>query len=424
MHGGAIAAIRESVLRRRSESMQLLSDLVRIPTVSGHEDQAESLLAGWFGENQWAVERQILGDSEAGRSPRGLVEPRKSERANVMGWLRASTGRPVVTINAHYDVVPVIDPDDWLDEPFSAVQRDGALYGRGAVDNKAGCVTAMYALQAIADAGIELAFDLAVEFVVGEETTGLGTLATLERFPARIATVVMEPTSSAVISVNSGALFFTIGVDGRAVHTSVPWLGEDALAKLLTIYQKLNELGDRRAASHRHPLMEHLPSSVPIVIGMLAGGGWRAAVPGHATMSGRIGVLPDEPLAAVRAELHAVVDEVADSDSWLKEHRPIVTWDNDGLPGWQTPVESDLVQSFLFGQHAAGRESRIEGLTTGCDAGVLFRSGITVVVFGPGDLARAHSPNEYVREDEVIEATTILAASLVELSRRVRGGGE
>jgi acetylornithine deacetylase len=406
----------EAVETRREESLELLSASVQHATISGHEDLAVPLFTSWFVDRGWPVETQVLGETAAGATERGQAEPRMDQRANITGWYRARGDKPIVTINAHYDVVPVMYEEDWTDPPFGGVRRDGAVFGRGSVDNKAGCITALYAMQALADTGVELAFDLAVELIAGEETTGLGTVASLEARPDRLATIVMEPTNGAVVPANSGVLFFTIEVAGRDVHTSQPWRGEDALAKLVSLYTAVNALGARRADTHRHPLMAHVPTSVPLVIGVLNGGGWRAAVPAHASMSGRIGVLPGESLQEVRDALAATLSDAASGDPWLMEHPPTLRWDNDGSIGWELPVESALVTSFTAAQAATGQPMRVEGLTAGCDAGLLRAAGIPAVVFGPGDLSRAHSVDEYVLDDEVVAAGKVLARTLVELS--------
>ncbi|MFC5502632.1 M20 family metallopeptidase [Lysinimonas soli] len=392
-----------------------LVELVRIPTVSGEEDAAERFFENWFAERGWQLDRQALAATAAAQTPRGRAEPRPSQRHNLFGWLGTPTGRPIVTLNAHYDVVPVIDPDDWTTAPFGADRRDGAIYGRGAVDNKAGVIAALYALQLVHERGVELPFDLMVELIVAEETTGLGTVAALERFPSRRAAVVLEPTGCDVVAANSGALFFTIRIEGRASHTSVPWRGEDALRRLITVYGALRQLGERRDLECRHPLMEHLPSAVPTVIGTLSGGGWRAAVPAHAAMSGRIGVLPGESLEKVRAELEAVLGAVSASDPWLTDHPPQLTWDNDGLPGWELDSRAPLVRAMVAGQEAAGLPERVVGLSAGCDAGTLRRAGIPTVVFGPGDMAVAHSADEHVSEAEVLRAIEILASGMIAL---------
>jgi acetylornithine deacetylase len=416
--------VLDAVRRRRPEMIELLSELVAAPTLSGDERLAEPAFEAWFAGRGWRLDRQVLSETRMAESESGRREPRLDERANLVGWLDRPATTPhrrLVTLNAHYDVVPVIDEADWHSPPFEPTLRGDAIYGRGTVDNKAGCVTALYALQVLADAGVSLDFDLAVELIAGEETTGLGTVASLEAHPNRLATVVLEPTENAVVPVNSGALFFTIEVTGWAVHTSTPWKGEDALERLVRIYGELQKLGAERAVSHVHPLMAGLPSSVPLVVGVLNGGGWRAALPAHGTLSGRIGILPGEPIDDVKQALAEAVRRAGDGDAWLTEHPPVLRFDNDGLPGWELDQQHELVRSLACGQRAAGEPESIVGITTGCDAGILHRAGVPVVVFGPGELSRAHSANEFVTISEIERAVATLALGLAALSDEQRG---
>ena len=151
---------------------------------------------------------------------------------------------------------------------------------------------------------------------------------------------------------------------------------------------------------------------------MLHGGAWRAALPAHASMSGRIGILPGESLAEVRTQLQYVVDQVAEGDPWLRDHPPTLTWDNDGLPGWEQDLGSPLVLAMADGQVAGGMPRSVLGLSAGCDAGTIHRSGSPVVVFGPGDMALAHSANERLDVLELDAAIRVLTAGLDNLSDR------
>lgn len=412
--------LQRHALSRLDEMLELLVRLVQIPTISGDEGLAVDTFANWFTERGWQLDRQVLAETQMATTVAGSAELRLDERANLIGWLVYPTGKPVLTLNAHYDVVPIVDLVDWTDEPFSGTRRDGHTFGRGTVDNKGGCVTALYAMEALSAAGVDLPFDVAVELIAGEETTGLGTVASLELPFQRLATVVLEPTQNAVVPANSGAIFFTVEIDGEAVHTSVPWRGHDAVRKLVDVYKVLQELGDRRAETHRHALMQHLPSAIPVVIGMFNGGGWRAALPAHASMSGRIGVLPGESVEDVKKIMLSEISALSATDSWLADNPPRVQWDNEGLSGWELDIDHPLVVAMTEGQARAGQPYRVEGLTTGCDAGTLHRAGVPVIVFGPGDLARAHSPNEFVRDDEILAATVTLAEGIHSLGTRMR----
>jgi acetylornithine deacetylase len=153
---------------------------------------------------------------------------------------------------------------------------------------------------------------------------------------------------------------------------------------------------------------------------VLNGGGWRAALPAHGTLSGRIGILPGEPIDDVKRALSVAVARASDGDEWLAEHPPVLRFDNDGLPGWELDQRHELVRSLAQGQAAAGESVSIVGITTGCDAGILHRAGVPVVVFGPGELSRAHSADEFVTISEIERAVATLALGLVALSDEQR----
>ncbi|MFI2561090.1 M20 family metallopeptidase [Nocardia farcinica] len=393
--------------------LEFLSATVACASVTGNEDRVSALYVDFFESRGWTVMRQPLGTSEVARSETAATEPRIDDRANIIGYYKTRRpGVPVVVINGHVDVVPVLDADQWDRDPFSGDRADGFVHGRGAVDTKGGIAAALWALDGLDRAGVDLPFDVAVELVVGEETTGIGTRAALEHLPARLGTVVLEPTSGAVVTVASGLLFFTVEVTGRAAHTSVPWHGVDTGPKVIEIYHALHRLGDERAARLTDERMP-FPSAVPLAIGTVDIGGWRAAVPARGSLSGRIGVMPGENLDDVRAALLACVEEVAAADPWLTEHPPIVRWDNQGLHSWETPESDQVVRALVEGRRRAGMPPRIEGMTAGCDAGILRDADISTVVFGPGNMRYAHSPNEKIAESDVVEAARILAYALI-----------
>ncbi|WP_223172712.1 M20/M25/M40 family metallo-hydrolase [Microbacterium sp. NIBRBAC000506063] len=95
-------------------------------------------------------------------------------------------------------------------------------------------------------------------------------------------------------------------------------------------------------------------------------------------------------------------------------HRPsaLIAWGNDGLRGWETPTDSDLVQSFVRAHETLDRSPELVGFTAGSDAAFYGGAGIPTVVFGPGDVTLAHSPNECVEVSEIVAAAKVLAIVL------------
>ena len=125
-------------------------------------------------------------------------------------------GEPGLMLCGHTDVVPTGDVETWHgQDPFSAEIRDGALYGRGACDMKAGVAANLAVLRTLRAAGVMLARPLAVHSVIGEEDGGLGAFATLRRGHRGDVAVITEPTSAQLITATAGALTFRIEVYGR-----------------------------------------------------------------------------------------------------------------------------------------------------------------------------------------------------------------
>ncbi|MEH3131708.1 MAG: M20/M25/M40 family metallo-hydrolase [Mycolicibacterium neoaurum] len=405
-------AISDSIRESTDAMLDFLSRTVQKPSVTGHEDTVAELYAAFFASRGWSVEEHPLAESRVVRGERGSSEARTQERANVVGYYqRCRADIPTVVINGHIDVVPVLDGDQWSRDPFSGARVEGCVHGRGSVDTKGGIAAALWALDALDRAGVQLPFNVAVELVVGEETTGVGTSAALERMPARLGTIVLEPTAGAVVTVASGLLFFTVEVTGRAAHTSVPWHGIDVGPKLIDIYRALQDLGAERAARLTDPRMP-FPSAVPLAIGTVDIGGWRAAVPARGSLSGRIGVMPGEDVSDVRAALTDCVQGVVARDEWLRNNPPVIRWDNEGLRSWETPESDPVVRALDEGRRRTGLAPKIEGMTAGCDAGILTAAGVSTAVFGPGEMRYAHSPDERIAERDVVDAALILANAL------------
>ncbi|MDW6064278.1 ArgE/DapE family deacylase [Streptomyces sp. FXJ1.4098] len=408
----------EQVLARVNSTtedlLEFLAASIRLPSESGWEDRVTDLYAQWFDKRGWALTRQSL--ASAG-SP---DEPRADERENLIAWYPTPSARPTLILNGHIDVVPPGPDKHWTHHPYSGKRVAGRVHGRGSVDMKGGIAAGLHALAALEDLGFDPGFDIAVQLVVAEETTGAGTRTAALEVPHPAAAVFLEPTAGAVVPINSGLLFFTVEVEGQAAHTSAPWRGIDAADRLIRIRQALTDLAGRRSAAYRHPLFADVPTAIPFAVGTMTAGTWRAAVPDHAAMSGRIGVAPGEPLQDAKDAFQRTVNEIAGKDEWLRAHPPVVRWDHEGAPGWETPLDHPLITALRSAQRATQGRDHVTGFTAGSDAAFYGGRGIPTIVFGPGDVTKAHGPDECVDERDVVEATATLALTLTRLAAQAR----
>lgn len=411
-------ALRETVESLREPMLEFLSGAVRCPSVSGDEDAIHEFLTGWFDAHGWTHETQHLHLTDAGRAADPASEPRLEHRRNIVAWSRPPRADvPTVVLNGHIDVVPPGDAESWSLPPFSGLRRDGRVHGRGSVDTKGPIASGVFAVQALRNLDVQLPFDVAVQLVVAEETTGIGTRAAFERIARPTAAVVLEPTGGVAAPAGTGLLFFRVEIDGVSAHTSAPWRGQDAFLHLVRVHSALSALAAARAEEHRNEYFADIPTPVPFVVGTVRAGTWRAAVPDAAEMAGRWGVAAGEDLDEMRARIESLVAKV-DADSGWGSRPSRVVWQHE-LPGWQTEADSALVQAVRESVDTVrGSETPLVGLTAATDAAQYGPRGIPTIIYGPGDTALAHSPDESIEEDEVVTSAQVLARTLLSLATR------
>lgn len=393
----------------------LTSRLVTVPSVSAEESPGQHVVAELLAGAGAAVEvtthdLRALRDHEA-----YSAEFDRDELLGVVG--RVGTGEgPTLLVDGHVDVVPPGDPGDWTTPAFTPTVRDGALYGRGACDMKGGLAAAVHAVEAIRDAGVELAGEVAVASVAGEEDGGSGTLALLaQQGVVADACVVAEPTDLAVAPAVAGALSWRITVRGLAAHGALREEGVSAIEKLPVVLDAVQRLERRRNERHADELFGWLDRPFAICGGRLAAGDWPSSEADWLTWEGRYGVAPGEDLAAARDELAAAVADAAADDPWLAEHPPDVSWwGGQFLPARTAPDDPVVTTTAGALASVTGRAAPLRGMPYGCDMGLTVGvGGIPTVVFGPGDIRAAHRPDEHVPLADLRTASATLALTML-----------
>ncbi|MDX1494612.1 MAG: ArgE/DapE family deacylase, partial [Longimicrobiales bacterium] len=378
--------------------------LVRIPTWGGRETPAQEAVADLMLEGGLAVDRWEIDLAEVQAHPACSWEIERDHALGVVGSVEGSGGGRTLILNGHVDVVPPGDEALWTDPPFEGVARDGRLYGRGALDMKGPLMAGLFALRAVREAGVELRGSAHLQSVVGEEDGGLGTLAAILRGHGGDGAVVLEPTELAVVPLQAGCENFRIRVPGRAAHGAVRQEGVSAFEKLWLLYEAVMALEERRnAEAASEALFRRYPIPYPISIGTLGGGDWASSVPDHAAMEGRMGIRPDEEPAQARAELERAVAAAAAADPFLREHPPRVEWWGGRFLAAATDPSDPLVTTLREAAKSVGGTSPgLEGVPFGADAGLLRQvADIPTVLYGAGDIRRAHRPDEWVAVDEL-----------------------
>jgi acetylornithine deacetylase len=390
--------------------------LVRIPSWDGRETPAQEVMAELMRGAGLEVDAWDIDLTALAGHPHYAAEIDRSEALGVVGTLPGRGGGRSLILNGHVDVVPPGEEGAWRHPPFDAVVENGRLHGRGALDMKGALVAGLHALAAVRAAGVRLAGSVHLMSVIGEEDGGTGTLASVLRGYRADGAVVMEPTELAVAPAQAGVLNFRIRVPGLAAHGAVREEGVSALDKLFPVHAALRELEEernRRLAGD--PLFSGYRLPFPICVGTVRGGDWASSVPDHVTVEGRMGLAPGESPADARREMSEALAAAAAGDAWLCEHPPHLDWWGGRFLAARTATDHPLVGAVRSAATGVtGHEPPLEGMTYGADMGLLSQVGGTpAVLFGPGDIRRAHRPDEWVAVDDLVATARILAVTAV-----------
>lgn len=370
----------------------LLGDLVRIPspTPPGDTRAIASFIAAELTHER--VKVQIL------------AAPEKSEAVSVVATL--GQGDPIIMLHAHLDTVPVADDErqHWSQDPYTPTIRDGRLYGKGSVDDKAPLAAMIWAFKVLA--GRQVNGTLILVAAAEEEVGGqLGTkwLAEAGHLPHADFIIVGEQTRNRVALAHKGVLRASVTTRGRSVHATEPDRGVNAITAMAKVVLALGHYHEALKA-RSHPLVGHPTCNV----GVIAGGSTANAVPDLCTVNLDRRMIPHEHPETVRAELEQVVAEVDLGDAAAEVHTFLFSsWFDSGLETAHGQTFRDCVDE------ACGEPQETVGYLPGSDAKHLMtlKRG-DMVVFGPGSYEVAHAFDEYVDLAELAQTEAILTRFL------------
>jgi acetylornithine deacetylase/succinyl-diaminopimelate desuccinylase family protein len=325
-------------------------------------------------------------------------------RANVWGRLAArgpSAGTaPTVMLAGHIDTVGV----DGYDEPFSAHIKEGRVFGRGSCDMKAALAAYLEVVRVLRLAEIKLSGDVLLMGICDEEHTMLGSLDLAHNGHGADVAIVGEPTELAVCPAHKGQICLVITTHGKAVHSSRPDLGENAIVAMSKIIQALGTYADDLRVGASHSLCGFATTNT----GVIQGGTIASTVPDvcHLTIDRR--TLPGETLEHVLRELHALLEPLRAKGVRYEIAEPLYV-----AHPLDTELDHPLVNAVVAASSAVtGVAVAPTAFTAATDAPNL---GIPSVICGPGSITDAHTLHESVAIDDVVAATKIYLRSILAL---------
>lgn len=419
------ASLRETAQRLGDEAIQLAEALIAHPSEivpnGGTEGPAQHFLADFLKDKGYDTIDVFTPDSVAGAQEHKAWWPNQTytDRPNVVAVRKGKGGGRNLILNGHMDVVPAGDRAQWAHDPFDPIQRDGYLYGRGACDMKSGIAVMCMAMEALRQAGIQLAGDVILESVVCEETGVYnGTLACCLKGYKADGAVVLEPTNLDICTGLKGNHVYEVEIPGKATHNCLWWRGNSAFDHAIYFKEGMKRFEDLRTAQLRqHPLYHDAdyfptPALVDDIWYLKAGEAHFFAVPDQAKLMFMVEMLPGENREQVKQQFEQYMGSWCAAHPYLKDHPPVFH-SPDFRPIYPTAVSLDdplvqLMQQSLT--QLRGQRANTRGFESACDAMTLTLWGDTpAIMYGPGLLENAHEINERVELAQIRQAVVELA---------------
>ncbi|MDP9121534.1 MAG: acetylornithine deacetylase [Acidobacteriota bacterium] len=326
-------------------------------------------------------------------------------KANLVAWVGPEPDgrRRGLVLSGHMDVVPA-DEEGWQSDPFTLTDRGDRYVARGACDMKGFLAIAANLATEIPAGGLEA--PLALVFTYDEEVGTLGARHLLDTFaPAGtlpVNAVIGEPTSLVVARAHKGHLKLRITLHGRSAHSAYPHLGANAIepaGRIIVALERLRRDLESAVMPHRE-LFPEVPY-IPLNVATVHGGAAINIVPDRCAVEVGLRPLPD----CCSPDLCDTVSRLAREAAAPFE--PEITLVSDS-PALLLP-ENAPIHIFLRGLLEQDAPATVSFAT---DAGWLQRMGLDCAIFGPGSIAVAHRPNEYVPKAELAAARTLLLRTI------------
>ncbi|MBZ4022864.1 acetylornithine deacetylase [Rhodobacter sp. TJ_12] len=373
-----------------AQCRDVLGDLIAFPTISAYSNL--SAIA-------YIAERL----ETAGARVEVMTDP-GGQKANLFATLGPERAGGLV-LSGHTDVVPVAD-QPWSSDPFTMVERDGRLYGRGSCDMKGFIATCLVKLDGLKAAARHRPIHFA--FTHDEEVGCLGARALVEVLRDRACRPAMaligEPTQMQVIEGHKGCCEYTVTFTGAEGHGSAPEKGVNAVEYAARYIGRLLEL--RQALIARCPAGSRFdPPYTTLNIGGLTGGHAHNVIAGKAVLEWEMRPVVAEDLAFVKDEIAAYVGDVLLPEMRQVAAQADISTEVIGEVAGLEPMAENAARDLVFRLTGANRADLVP---FGTEAGLFQGIGMQAVICGPGSIEMAHKPDEYIELDQLRQSMAML----------------
>jgi succinyl-diaminopimelate desuccinylase len=318
-------------------------------------------------------------------------------RPNLMAVLEGNGPGPVLMYNGHLDVVPA--GPNWTQDPFGGLIQDGRLYGRGASDMKSGVAAMLYAVIVLKRLENPFKGKLILFFNSDEEYSNLGIRHFLQEDIAADYVVISEPSDLDACICHKGAGRYRIYTSGVAGHTSVVEKPDNSIYKMAKVVTALEELS-KKIKQRTHEKL----GFASLTVSKISGGNAPNIVPSHTVIEIDRRVLPGEKEEEVRQEIERTVKKIADREGFDFQLEPYLY-----IPPHIIDEQHILTKTAVqVASQVTNREIISKAFMATTEAPFFSeQKGIPTLILGPGSLLRAHTADEWVDVQEIIDASRI-----------------
>jgi putative selenium metabolism hydrolase len=392
-----VSEIQSRVAQHKQDIIKFMREICAIPSM-------ESKI-GPVGERIAAEMRKL-----------GFDEVRFDKMGNIMG--RIGSGKRVIVYDSHIDTVGVGDRTEWEWDPFEGKVEDGVLYARGACDEKGSTPGMVYGLAIARDLGLLEGWTAWYFGNMEEWCDGIAPNAFVEVDPKVKPdfVVIGEPTKMQIYRGHKGRIELKVTASGRSAHAASHYLGDNAVYKMMAIITQIRELDRRmRFGMGYHPVQGYPSIAVTDVAARTAS---LNAVPDQFTIYLDRRITSNEPHDEVIAQIKGLIPDYLQDEIHVEE----LFYDTPSYTGFTFPVSKFYPPWFLEADHPlvnAGQqtvsalwgEQRELGTWDFSTNGTYWagKAGISSIGFGPGDEKNAHTIQEHVPVQEVVDSTLFYA---------------
>ncbi|MGV2855291.1 acetylornithine deacetylase [Glutamicibacter sp. AGC13] len=343
-----------------------------------------------------------------------LIHNEEGTKANLLATIPAADGTRTggIVLSGHTDVVPV-DGQKWSSDPFDAQVRAGKLYGRGTCDMKGFLGVILAKLDQFT--GAELAEPIHLALSYDEEVGCVGAVSLVQRIVdeklAPRGCFVGEPSSMRAIRGHKSMNVFRAEFNGVAAHSSLPSEGVNAISYALRFANFVEEVS-AELRNHGPRDEAFIEPTTTMNVNKFDGGIAVNTIPSQAVVFFEYRSLAVVDREALTARLR---EEAAKLEAQMREQNPSCSVEfsqQAGAPGLDTAAEEGIV-SFAA---ACGAIATDEKVTYGTEAGLFAAAGIPTVVCGPGDIAQAHAPDEYIELEQIVACENFIDSLIAQVS--------